>query len=220
MNNIKAVIFDLDGTLVDSMWVWPQIDTDYLSSKGHTVPDNLADEITHLSFTETAKYIKNRFNINDTIEDIVTCWNGMALENYSTKVKLKKGALDFLNKLKESNIKIGLATSNSSTLLEATLKANGIYDYFDSITTSDEVNKNKDNPDIYLLSAKKLGVSPEACIVFEDIPQAIIGAKSAGMKVVAIHDISSEHQKDEIIKLADYYIVDYTELLYNHRKSS
>lgn len=213
MNNIKAAIFDLDGTLVDSMWVWSQIDVDFLTSKGHNVPCNLKDEITHLTFNETAQYFKNKFMLDDTIEDIITCWNGMALEHYSTKVELKTGAFEFLNKLKESNIKIGLATSNSTPLLEATLRNNGIFDLFDAITTSDEVKKSKSNPDVYLLAAKKLGVMPKDCVVFEDITQAVIGAKAAGMKVIAVSDEASEYQKDELVKLSDKFIVDYTELL-------
>ena len=89
----------------------------------------------------------------------------------------------------------------------------GIYDYFDAITTTEEVKKSKDNPDIYLLSAKKLNVLPEDCLVFEDIVQAVKGAKKAGMTVYAIYDKSSESQKDELTKLADKYILGFNELL-------
>ncbi|MBX7356899.1 HAD family phosphatase [Clostridium chauvoei] len=213
MHNIKAEIFDLDGTLVDSMWVWEQIDIDYLSSKGHKVPDGIKDEISHLSFNDTALYFKNRFSIEDSVDEIINCWNVMALDYYSNKIKLKKGVLEFFNKLKENNIKIGLATSNSLPLLEATLKNNNLYDYFDAITVTDEVKKSKANPDIYLLAAEKLNISPKDCIVFEDIVQAVNGAKLAGMKVVAIYDKSSENQKEDLISLADKYIYDYTELL-------
>ena len=213
MDNIKAVIFDLDGTLIDSMGIWAQIDEEYLGSFGHTVPDNLQEEITHLTFTETATYFKERFNIKDQIDDIISTWNTMALNHYSNNIKLKDNVIPFLNKLKNNGIKIALATSNSIPLLEATLKNNGIYHYFDAISTTEEVKKSKDNPDVYLLSAKKLNINPKDCLVFEDIVQAVKGAKLAGMTVYAVHDKSADNQKDELISLADKYIFNFGELL-------
>ena len=166
LTNIKGVIFDLDGTLVDSMWVWTQIDVDYLRMKGHSMPKNLRNEIVHLSFSQTAVYFKEKFNLDDSIEKISEDWHDMAFNHYSNNVKLKLGVKDFLNMLKSLKIKIALATSNSIPLLEACLKNNEIYDYFDSITTTDEVSTGKDCPDVYLLAANKLGIHPKDCLVF------------------------------------------------------
>lgn len=211
--DMKAAIFDLDGTLIDSMWVWEQIDKDYLESIGHPIPPNLKDDITHLSFNQTAVYFKKRFNIKDSIDSIISTWNNMAFYQYANNIHLKKGAFEFLSHLKASNIKIGLATSNSIDLLTAVLKNNEIYDFFDTITVSDEVKVGKDNPDIYLLSAKKLGVSPSECIVFEDIPAAVSGAKKANMKVVAILDEYEKNSQPLLKEMADRYIYDYFELL-------
>lgn len=213
MNNIKAAIFDLDGTLIDSMWVWEKIDKEYLKEKGHAVPPDIKDKITHLSFEQTAIYFKETFNLEDSIETIANDWNSMAYKYYSEDVTLKNGVIDLLERLKSSGIKIGLATSSSVPLLEAALKNNNIYSYFDSITTTDEVSRGKDNPDIYLLSAKKLGVDPSHCVVFEDILPAILGAKAANMKTIAVYDKSSEDSKDDLIKIADKYITDFSELI-------
>lgn len=213
MDNIEAVIFDLDGTLIDSMNIWAKIDEEYLGNFGLSVPEKLQEEITHLTLTETALYFKENFNIENTIEDIISTWHDMAFYHYSNTIKLKDGVIPYLKLLKDINIKIALATSNSVPLLEATLKNNGIYDYFDAITTTEEVKKSKDNPDIYLLSAKKLNVSPENCLVFEDIVQAVNGAKLAGMKVYSIYDESSKSQKEELIRLSDRYILTFNELL-------
>ncbi|MPM32376.1 Phosphorylated carbohydrates phosphatase [bioreactor metagenome] len=213
MNNIEAVIFDLDGTLIDSMNIWAKLDEEYLGNFGLTVPEKLQEEITHLTLTETALYFKENFNIENTIEDIISTWHDMAFYHYSNTIKLKDGVIPYLKSLKDMNIKIALATSNSVPLLEATLKNNGIYDYFDAITTTEEVKKSKDNPDIYLLSAKKLNVSPERCLVFEDIVQAVNGAKLAGMKVYSVYDESSKSQKEELIRLSDKYILTFNELL-------
>ncbi|QUF83182.1 HAD family phosphatase [Clostridium butyricum] len=213
LENIKGAIFDLDGTLVDSMWVWSKIDIDYLESKGHALPENLNSEICHLSFTQTANYFKERLSLSDSIDTILKDWNNMAYNHYSENVKLKDGVKEFLDKLKQNNIKIALATSNSVPLLEACLKNNGIYDYFDSITTTDEVSNGKNCPDVYLLAAKKLNVNPKNCIVFEDILPAIKGAKAADMTVIAVSDKHSLNDLDEIINHSDKYINSYFELI-------
>ncbi|WP_024614337.1 HAD family phosphatase [Clostridium sp. Ade.TY] len=212
-NNIEAAIFDLDGTLIDSMWVWDQIDIDYLTSKNIPVPKNLNDEIGHLSFNQVALYFKERFKLEDSLDEIKNSWNDMANYHYSNTIKLKKGVKEFLDFLKESNIKIGLATSNSKQLLELVLKNNEIYDYFDAITITDEVSIGKHEPDVYLLAAQKLNVNPKNCIVFEDIVQAVKGAKKANMKVIAVEDERSLPEKEELTSLSDKFISDFLELI-------
>ena len=213
LNNIKAVIFDLDGTLVDSMWVWSRIDIEYLKTKGYSMPENLRNEISHLSFSQTAAYFKKKFNLEDSIEKILEDWHRMAFNHYSTNVKLKLGVIDFLNLLKSFKIKIALATSNSIPLLEACLKNNEIYEYFDSITTTDEVSNGKDCPDVYLLAARKLGINPNDCLVFEDILPAVQGAKAANMKVIAVKDDECLDSKEDLLKYADKYIHSFLDLL-------
>lgn len=213
LDNINAAIFDMDGTLIDSMWVWKQIDIDYLKKRNYTMTKDVRDDIEPLGYLDVARYFKEKFNISDSIEEIITEWNNMAYYHYTHDVKLKSGAKEWLDHLKNNNIKIGMATSNSLMLVEAVLKANNIYDYFDVFTTGDEVSTGKNSPDIYLLCAKKLNASPESCIVFEDILPAVKGAKSAGMKVIAVHDSYSEQQRIDIEKIADNYILNYHELI-------
>jgi HAD superfamily hydrolase (TIGR01509 family) len=210
--DIKAAIFDLDGTLIDSMWVWGKIDVDYLRKRNINMPADLRDHITHLSFEETAKYFKSRFNLTDSVQEIMTEWNEMAFEQYSNNICLKPGVKSFLNTLRKNNIKIGLATSNSNALLEVVLRNTKIYHYFDTITTTNEVSRGKNFPDVYLLAAQKLDVPPQNCLVFEDILPAVLGAKAAGMKVIGVEDDASLHQKKEIIGIADMFISRYQEL--------
>ncbi|MGH4137285.1 HAD family hydrolase [Clostridium sp.] len=212
LTNIKAAIFDLDGTLVDSMWVWGKIDEDYFKNRNMALPKDLKTQIEHLSFDDTAEYFRTNFGILDTIEEIKKEWIDFAYVEYLNNVKLKPGVVEFLSSLKTSNIKIGLATSNSKPLLEAVLKANDIYHYFDSITLTSEVSRGKNFPDVYLLAAEKLGVKPEECVVFEDILPAVKGAKSAGMKVVGVYDDFSKEQREDITSHADMYIIEYREL--------
>lgn len=208
-NNIEAAIFDMDGTLVDSMWIWNEIDKEYLSKHGIEVPPTLSTDIAHLNFHDVALYFKNTFNLPYTQSEIEKHWNEMAFEAYAKKVKLKPGVKTFLKLLKDNNVKIALATSNNKLLLEVCLKANGIYEYFDSITLTSEVARGKNFPDVYLLSAEKVGANPENCIVFEDLLTAIEGAKQAGMKVIGVYDEASVDQHDTMKEVADDFIIDY-----------
>ena len=215
IENAKAAIFDLDGTLVDSMWLWDKIDTTYLNSLGIDKPSDLKKEITHLSFDKTAEYFKKRFNIPNSIESILKTWYNMSYNEYTNNIKLKPGAKEFLEYLSNKGVKIGLATSNSMILVETCLKSNNIFNLFDKITLTSEVSRDKSFPDVYLLAAEKLNVSPKDCIVFEDILPAIHGAKSAGMKVIAVNDepYTPLGDRAKIIKEADIYINDYNTLL-------
>lgn len=211
--NVKAAIFDMDGTIVDSMWIWDEIDTEYLKRHGLSVPPTLKEDIAHLNFHEVAIYFKKTFNLPYEPHEIEAEWNRMAYEAYCNKVELKPGIKAFLQSLKAKNIKIALATSNNTLLLEACLKANKIYDYFDSITLTSEVSRGKDFPDVYLLSAEKMSVAPENCVVFEDLLAAVKGAKLAGMKVVGVYDKYSQNNHGGMKELADDFIEDYTELM-------
>lgn len=209
----KAVLFDLDGTLVDSMWVWRNIDIDFLSAIGQELPADLQKCIEGMSFTETAEYFKKRFSIDDDVEDIKKKWNQMAYDKYTSEVKLKKGAKEFLARLKSDGIRIGIASSNSVILIEGALKAEGVLEYFDAITTGCEAGAGKPAPDIYLLAAKKVGIAPSECLVFEDIPMGIMAGNSAGMTTVAVEDDYSHGMRKEKERLAKYFIEDYTEIV-------
>lgn len=212
MPEFDAVIFDMDGSLVDSMWMWRAIDEEYLSRFGLEVPTTLQEEIGGKSFTETAIFFQKRFGITDDVEKIKQDWNDMAFEKYRTQVPYKKGALEFLQWCKANGKKLGVATSNSRELVDNVGKVLGYDQYFDCIMTGCEAKRGKPFPDIYLLVAKRLGVAPERCIVFEDIVQGIQAGKAAGMTVFAVEDAYSADTRDEKIRLADYYITDFTDI--------
>ena len=211
--NKKAVIFDLDGTLVDSMWMWYDIDVEYLARFGIEVPDRLQADIEGMSFSETAVYFKERFNIPDPIEKIKDDWNKMAWDKYTNEVPMKHGAEEFIKACRKAGILLGIATSNSRELVENIIAVHGLKGDFACIMTGCDVNKGKPAPDIYLAVAKALDVAPEDCLVFEDIIPGIQAGKSAGMEVCAIEDEYSVYQLEEKAALADYYIKDYFELL-------
>lgn len=212
LDNIKACIFDLDGTIIDSMWMWRKIDEEYLERFDITCPNDLDKELEGKSFTETAIYFKEKFHINDSIERIKSDWEAMAIDKYRNDVRLKNGALDFLKLLKRKNMPLAIATSNSVKLVDTVMQALDIRHYFDTILTACEVDRGKPFPDVYLKVSEILKVAPVDCLVFEDIPAGIMAGKAAGMKVCAIEDDFSLHMTDEKKALSDYYIIDYTYL--------
>lgn len=214
LKDIKAVLFDLDGTLVDSMWIWKDIDIEYLGRFGITLPNDLQSCIEGMSFTETAVYMKERFAIPDSIEIMKEQWNQMAWQKYTQEVPLKKGALEFLEYCRSHHIKLGIATSNSKELVTAVLEALHIQNYFDCVVTGCEVNKGKPAPDIYLKAASKCNVLPEKCLVFEDIIAGITAGKTAGMRVCAVEDDYSASMQQEKEALADYTIKNYYDIKY------
>lgn len=210
---IKAVIFDLDGSMVDSMWIWRSIDIEYLGKFGITLPDNLQACIEGMSFSETAAYFKERFDLPDDLETIKADWNRMAKDKYAHEVPVKEGVKELLAYCKEHGIKAGIATSNSRELVESVVRAHQMESCFGCIMTACEVEKGKPAPDIYLAVAEKLAVKPENCLVFEDIIPGIQAGKAAGMQVCAVYDKYSEYQDMEKHMLADYYTYRFRELI-------
>lgn len=207
-----AVIFDLDGTLVDSMWMWKQIDIEYLGRFGYTCPPKLQKEIEGMSFSETAVYFKETFQIPDSLDEIKQAWIDMSIEKYRREVPLKKGVRRFLDYLKGNGIRAGIATSNGRAMVDVVLNSLEIESYFQVITTACEVAAGKPAPDIYLKVADTLKVEPGRCMVFEDVPAGILAGRAAGMKVCAVEDEFSAQMREEKKRLADYFIHDYDEL--------
>lgn len=212
-DRIKAVIFDLDGTLVDSMWMWKNIDVEFLKRYGLECPDELQREVEGMSFTETAQYFKKSFRMKETIDEIKDIWIQMSIDKYRHEVPLKSGVREYLSCLRDQGIKAGIATSNGREMVDAVIRSLDIEQYFGVIVTACEVAAGKPAPDIYLKVAAALGTAPEDCLVFEDVPAGIMAGKAAGMTVCAIDDEYSRHMEDEKRKLADYYIHDYFDIL-------
>lgn len=137
----------------------------------------------------------------------------MAWDKYRYEVPLKEGAEAFIDFCTQKQIKLGIATSNSRELVENVISVHNLQNHFGCIMTGCDVEKGKPAPDIYLAVAKALSVSPEHCLVFEDIVPGILAGKAAGMKVCAVYDAYSVPQDDKKRELADYYIHDFKELL-------
>ena len=166
-----------------------------------------------MSFEESAIYTIKRFNLKESKENLIERWNQIAMFEYAHNIKLKPNVRTYLEKLKENNIKIGLATASPQELYESVLKNNKIYDYFDAFTTLQEVKKDKNYPDIYLLTSEKLGICPEECAVFEDILIGINTCKKANFKTVGVYDKYAVNDLEKIKNSCNRFIYDFKELL-------
>ncbi len=213
IEEIDAVIFDMDGTLIDSMWIWPSIDEVYLKKYNLVEPENFHEDIEGMSYTEVSRYFLKAFpTLTCTQQEIMDEWTGMARERYMTKAPFKEGVREFILEMRRQGKKIGIATSNGRTLTEDTLGALHAAELFDVIRTACEVGKGKPAPDVYLSVAKEMGVEPGRCLVFEDVPMGILAGKNAGMKVCAVDDEFSRYQEEKKRSLADYYIYSYEDI--------
>ena len=198
LEDIDAVIFDMDGTLIDSMWIWPSIDEDFFEKYNLVEPENFHENIEGMSYTEVVHFFLEAFpTLKRTPEQIMDEWTEMARDRYMNEAPLKTGVHGFILEMKRQGKKIGIATSNGRALV---------------VRTACEAGKGKPAPDVYLLVAKELGVSPGHCLVFEDVPMGILAGKNAGMKVCAVDDAFSRIQEEKKKSLADYYIYDYDDI--------
>jgi HAD superfamily hydrolase (TIGR01509 family) len=213
LKNIEGAVFDLDGTLLDSSWVWEKVDEKFLGDRGFQVPDDYVDEISPLGAERAAVYTIERFGLNEDKDDIVREWIEMAKKEYATEVVCKPYAKEFLEELQKLNIKMAVATSSDRELFMKTLEREGILKYFQKIVTVDEVERGKGYPDIYEEAARRIKVNPHKCLVFEDILAGVTGASLGEFNVVAVFDEKSKHNWEKIKSISKYSINDYKELL-------
>lgn len=212
VNNDKAAIFDLDGTLLDSMGVWKEIDQRFFARRNIPMPDDYASVVASMQTDAIARYTIDRFHLDECPDELVEEWNEDALLLYATAVQPKPHALDYLNALRDSGASLAVATSLPPRLRRAALKHAGMTDCFDQVCSVDDVKSiGKEEPEIYLLASRMLGVAPDHCTVFEDLLVAVDSAKRAGMKVWAMYDQSSDMDWGSIRSEADGTITDFAQ---------
>ena len=215
-----AAIFDLDGTLLDSAWVWREVDRAFFEEIGMVEPEDYARSIQGMSFRETAEYTVRRFGLSRTAEAVMDGWMRMTAETYARRVALKPGALHYLRALKRSGVKLAVATANREALFGPTLRRFGAWELFDAVCTSAEVGDvGKEDGALFALAAERLGVAPGECVVFEDTLEGVRGARKVGMGVYAVRDAANDHHPEKIAALADGVIDDFTQMARFHSLS-
>lgn len=208
-----GAVFDLDGTLLDSMHVWENVDRDFLKIRGLPDDAEYCECIKQMSIREAADYTISRYGLSDTPDELIAWWMERARRAYHEEVLLKDGACEYLLYLKKKNVRLSVATACEPELYIPALKRLGIYELFGGFASLREVTRGKRHPDIYLLAAERIGIKPSDCIVFDDILDGVFGAKAGGMTTVGVYDDSSKEQRAEIEDAADYYIESFRELI-------
>lgn len=203
---MKGVIFDVDGTLLDSMEIWDHAAKWYLQREGITAEDNLNDILFSMTMMEGAEYVRKTYGLKKNSKEIIDGVNEIVLEFYRDKAQAKKGVMELLKKFQSQNIKMAVATSAERFLVEAAFERLGFLKYFERIFTCSEVGAGKNDPKIFLEASKFLGTAAEDTWVFEDGLYAVRTAKQAGFHTVGIYDPASCKDQEKLRKEADIYL--------------
>ena len=207
---IKGAIFDLDGTLLDSMSVWDTVAEDYLRSLGIEPKENLNEVFKTFSLEQSANYYREHYGVTLSTEEITEGINATVRNSYITTVPSKPCVFDFLCKLKEHGVQMCVATVTDMAMAEAALKRCGLREYFSAILTCSSVGYSKEEPHIYRAALEQLKTKKSETLVFEDSFHALKTAKADGFISVAVYDEHEENQA-ELKSLADYYLNDYSD---------
>ena len=208
---IRGAIFDVDGTLLDSMFIWDTIGETYLRSIGYEPKENLNEVFKNMSLRQAARYYQTEYGVKLGIDEIMDGVNAMLERYYCFEVSLKPGVEELLKRFRASGVKLCIATATDRYLVEAALKRCEVLSYFGRIFTCNEVGHGKDEPDIFETARRFLGTEKSETVVFDDALYAIKAAKEAGFPVAAVCD-SHEKNQEEIRVLSDVYLKDLAQL--------
>ena len=212
LNNIEGAIFDLDGTILDSMFIWNEIGYKFLEMKKIQVPAGSDKQFTQMSLQQAAEYYIEHFDNTATIESIINDINMLVEGFYFNDVIKKDGIKEFLEYLNSRGVKMCIATATDKYMVEKALERNSLLHFFSEIFTCNGVGAGKDTPVIYDKALEHLGTAKENTLVFEDALYAIKTAHNAGYKVVGIKDVSEPADSEEVKKYCDCYIEKYEEI--------
>lgn len=209
----KVYIFDLDGTLVDSMPVGIGIVLGFLDERGISYPDDIVTTLTPLGYKGSAKYIADHLTGGYQVEQIYEYFKAETLRAYGETIPLKANVKETLEGLKERGYRLNVLTASPQLLTDICTKRLGVYDLFENVWSIEAFGLSKADEEIYLEAAKRLGVSPEECIMADDNLNVLKTAKKVGMATVGVYDDSSKDVMEEMRAIADKYVVDFAELL-------
>lgn len=207
---IKGIIFDLDGTLLNSLNVWEKVDYLFLKKRNVEITKDYSEALLHMKFLEAAKYTIERYSLNETIDEVMNEWMQFAEELYQTEVTLKIGAYEFVHQLKQKGIQLAILTSCHQELFEPCLKKHGIFELFDVIVEANKVQLNKTQPEIYHHVLSQMNLSADSCLFFDDVCSSLSAAKQVGIQVIGVNDPLSFHE--DMKQLTSTIISDFTQI--------
>ena len=207
----SGAIFDFDGTLAHTAYIWHEVDTTFLARRGFEVPADYAQRLSALGFEEGARYTRKRFGLKDSEEAIQAEWTALSEELYRSEVRLRKGAHDYIKAVKAAGIPVALATTNRREVLSR-MEHIDVLDLFDACVFGTDVSRGKDFPDIFLEAATRIGCDPTSCVVFEDNLSAVRSAQSIHMRCVAVRAEDATQRTDELRSQADLWLDDWRDI--------
>ena len=212
-HEFNAVIFDMDGTLIDSTGIWHEIDKEFFAKRGMELPKDYAQHIVHLGLTQAAVYTKETYHLKESIQEIMQEWHDMSIDMYKYHVPLKEGALELLKLFKKNGVKMAIATANDEPLYRPCIDRLGIGEYFDEIADVNTAKEGKQSAKIYLDLSKKLGSEPRNTLVLEDMPTCVKTAFKSGFLTVAVYDDASKAYDQEKKNNSHLFVKDFSELI-------
>lgn len=213
LSSDSAVIFDMDGTILDSMPYWSNTAERYLEKLGITPEKDLGDKLMNKSLKHGAEYLRKTYSLNKTDDEIIRGIKDEIIDAYESKILPKNEAIHFLHELKARGIKTALATATDRNMFQPAFNRLGLSQYFDYILTCSECNTSKTSPDIYLKAAELMGSAPKNTWVFEDALYALRTAARAGFKTACIYDESSVESKKELQETSSKYFNGFDEAI-------
>ena len=211
IQNIRGVILDVDGVLLDSLQIWTDLGARYLVSIGRLPEEGLSDMLFSMSMEQGARYLKEHYSIDETPETVQRCLQDMLRAFYCDEVMAKPGAMRLLSVISDAGIGITTATSSPRELIEKALERTGLLRYTGRLFTNSEIGRSKHFPDIYNAAAEYMGTRPEETLVFEDSLYALKTAAAAGYRTVGVADRHGEPDQEGLKSAADLYLTQLTE---------
>ena len=203
---IKGAVYDLDGTIADSMGVWQDIYRELFSYYRIPFDGDFLSKTNHIAMAERAELLAETYLPNQTKKEVLTIWREIVQRNYREKVRVKPHTFAAIEEQVSNGFRLSVATATDAVCCAYFLKEKGIAQYFRAITALNEVKRSKAFPDIYLLAAKKMNLGAEACVVFEDSLAGITGAKRGGFCTVGVEDLHATAEKQKILSVCDFYL--------------
>ena len=206
---LRAAIFDMDGTILDSMHIWEEVSVGFLRRRGIEPKPTFKEDVRMMTLEESARFAQDEYGITESVPEIIESIYDAVREFYRSDAQMKPGAREFLQKLADANIPMCLATATDRPFAEMALERLGIADLFCGVFTCTEIGAGKNRPDIFMAAAEKMGVRPENAMVFEDSYPALVTAKEAGFLLSGVSDRMSADRQMELMEISHLYIKDF-----------
>ena len=207
------ILFDLDGTLIDSNGIWFEVDNEFLARRGRAVTQEYSDYVAHSIFPLAAQFTKEYYDLAESPEDIMAEWLELARDAYRYQAPLKPGVLAYLERCKEAGETMVLFTASVPELVQLVVERYDLYRYLSGIVYAQDIGLEKSNPGAFLIAVDQMGGEPDFCTVFDDSPRNCAAAMTAGFTVVGVYDDYSADVQDELMANSSFYVRSFEELL-------